>query len=193
MLNEQQTDEAAEGQKWNENDSDSSTTLFEGRSYVADERLSDTSTAASRQVDSVVSKTAPTQSCLSQMSAENSNIALAPEFDQLADLGHLGSEEAQGAQASDLGRPLIGSIGIEVSRQSSSEAQAPKSGAGKKSKRRLSPESYLCAHCGTRVSPEWRKGPDGPKTLCNACGCRLINLRAHAVVADCSSALGKTD
>ncbi|KAL4910614.1 hypothetical protein BDW74DRAFT_172086 [Aspergillus multicolor] len=27
---------------------------------------------------------------------------------------------------------------------------------------------YKCADCGTSDSPEWRKGPDGPKTLCNA-------------------------
>ena len=25
---------------------------------------------------------------------------------------------------------------------------------------------------GTLDSPEWRKGPTGPKTLCNACGLR---------------------
>ncbi|KAL2808377.1 hypothetical protein BJX63DRAFT_38612 [Aspergillus granulosus] len=31
---------------------------------------------------------------------------------------------------------------------------------------------YRCADCGTSDSPEWRKGPDGPKTLCNACGCK---------------------
>ncbi|KAL4865686.1 hypothetical protein BDV12DRAFT_146157 [Aspergillus spectabilis] len=31
---------------------------------------------------------------------------------------------------------------------------------------------YQCADCGTSDSPEWRKGPDGPKTLCNACGLR---------------------
>lgn len=33
-------------------------------------------------------------------------------------------------------------------------------------------QSYLCDECGTRESPEWRKGPNGPKTLCNACGLR---------------------
>ncbi|KAI8887791.1 GATA-domain-containing protein [Backusella circina FSU 941] len=30
----------------------------------------------------------------------------------------------------------------------------------------------LCTDCGTTESPEWRKGPNGPKTLCNACGLR---------------------
>jgi len=49
-------------------------------------------------------------------------------------------------------------------------------------------EGRICANCrklnnlllerlvtnglGTLESPEWRKGPDGPKTLCNACGLR---------------------
>lgn len=30
-----------------------------------------------------------------------------------------------------------------------------------------------CLECGTDNSPEWRKGPDGPKTLCNRCGLRF--------------------
>lgn len=32
--------------------------------------------------------------------------------------------------------------------------------------------SYMCTECGAVESPEWRKGPQGPKTLCNACGLR---------------------
>ncbi|KIR34516.1 white collar 2 protein [Cryptococcus deuterogattii MMRL2647] len=31
---------------------------------------------------------------------------------------------------------------------------------------------YVCVTCGRTDSPEWRKGPLGPKTLCNACGLR---------------------
>jgi len=31
---------------------------------------------------------------------------------------------------------------------------------------------YCCYQCGSRSSPEWRRGPEGPKTLCNACGIR---------------------
>ncbi|KAJ8102699.1 hypothetical protein POJ06DRAFT_54036 [Lipomyces tetrasporus] len=33
-------------------------------------------------------------------------------------------------------------------------------------------KEYVCTECGTLDSPEWRKGPQGPKTLCNACGLR---------------------
>uniref|UniRef100_A0A0E0MDB4 GATA-type domain-containing protein n=1 Tax=Oryza punctata TaxID=4537 RepID=A0A0E0MDB4_ORYPU len=29
-----------------------------------------------------------------------------------------------------------------------------------------------CSHCGTSETPQWRMGPDGPGTLCNACGIR---------------------
>lgn len=30
-----------------------------------------------------------------------------------------------------------------------------------------------CVHCGNTETPLWRAGPDGPKTLCNACGVRF--------------------
>ncbi|KAI9266947.1 hypothetical protein BY458DRAFT_556396 [Sporodiniella umbellata] len=33
-------------------------------------------------------------------------------------------------------------------------------------------DEYVCKDCGTTSSPEWRKGPQGAKTLCNACGLR---------------------
>jgi hypothetical protein len=34
----------------------------------------------------------------------------------------------------------------------------------------------VCRDCGRTDSPEWRKGPEGPKTLCNACGESAIVL-----------------
>ncbi|CAH8380181.1 unnamed protein product [Eruca vesicaria subsp. sativa] len=34
-----------------------------------------------------------------------------------------------------------------------------------------------CSHCGTNTTPQWRTGPDGPKTLCNACGVRFKSGR----------------
>lgn len=44
----------------------------------------------------------------------------------------------------------------------------------KKKKKKPKPEDgdYVCTDCGRVDSPEWRKGPLGPKTLCNACGLR---------------------
>jgi len=43
---------------------------------------------------------------------------------------------------------------------------------GDKKKKLKMAEEYVCTDCGTLESPEWRKGPGGPKTLCNACGLR---------------------
>ncbi|BBN16107.1 protein MpGATA4 [Marchantia polymorpha subsp. ruderalis] len=34
----------------------------------------------------------------------------------------------------------------------------------------------MCAHCSTTKTPLWRNGPDGPKSLCNACGIRHKKL-----------------
>ncbi|KAL8162882.1 hypothetical protein V2J09_014371 [Rumex salicifolius] len=31
-----------------------------------------------------------------------------------------------------------------------------------------------CSHCQTQKTPQWRAGPMGPKTLCNACGMRYF-------------------
>lgn len=31
-----------------------------------------------------------------------------------------------------------------------------------------------CLHCGTVKTPQWRMGPEGKKTLCNACGVRYM-------------------
>lgn len=36
----------------------------------------------------------------------------------------------------------------------------------------------MCAQCQSKDSPEWRKGPNGPKELCNACGLRYAKLLA---------------
>ncbi|EIE24599.1 hypothetical protein COCSUDRAFT_46871 [Coccomyxa subellipsoidea C-169] len=31
-----------------------------------------------------------------------------------------------------------------------------------------------CSQCGTNRTPQWREGPEGPKTLCNACGVKRV-------------------
>jgi len=37
-----------------------------------------------------------------------------------------------------------------------------------------------CSKCGATKTPQWREGPFGPKTLCNACGVkRTRKLRAE--------------
>ncbi|KAK4509061.1 uncharacterized protein ATC70_007411 [Mucor velutinosus] len=38
--------------------------------------------------------------------------------------------------------------------------------------------SKMCTQCQSTDSPEWRKGPNGPKELCNACGLRYAKTLA---------------
>ncbi|KAJ9645661.1 uncharacterized protein PV06_07664 [Exophiala oligosperma] len=52
------------------------------------------------------------------------------------------------------------------------KAESRYSYSDKKHKKVKSADEYVCTDCGTLDSPEWRKGPNGPKTLCNACGLR---------------------
>ncbi len=37
-----------------------------------------------------------------------------------------------------------------------------------------------CGACMTREAPEWRRGPQGPASLCNACGLRYMKLLKEA-------------
>ncbi|XP_054820489.1 GATA transcription factor 4-like [Prosopis cineraria] len=52
----------------------------------------------------------------------------------------------------------------------------------KRSRKRTTPrsvgmDSKRCSHCETEETPQWRYGPEGPKTLCNACGMRFKSGR----------------
>ncbi|XP_072955728.1 GATA transcription factor 1 [Typha angustifolia] len=38
-------------------------------------------------------------------------------------------------------------------------------------------ERRRCRHCQAAETPQWRAGPEGPKTLCNACGVRYKSGR----------------
>ncbi|XP_074577247.1 GATA transcription factor 4-like [Curcuma longa] len=38
-------------------------------------------------------------------------------------------------------------------------------------------EARRCTHCASEKTPQWRTGPLGPKTLCNACGVRYKSGR----------------
>eukprot|EP01097_Dermamoeba_algensis_P007464 TRINITY_DN4705_c0_g1_i1.p1 TRINITY_DN4705_c0_g1~~TRINITY_DN4705_c0_g1_i1.p1 ORF type:complete len:349 (+),score=52.67 TRINITY_DN4705_c0_g1_i1:83-1129(+) len=50
-----------------------------------------------------------------------------------------------------------------------------------------------CVVCKTRNTPEWRKGPDGNKSLCNACGLRFAKMirKERSNTAACSSGRAK--
>lgn len=43
--------------------------------------------------------------------------------------------------------------------------------APKEKKKVIKPRNF-CRNCGAMSTPQWRCGPEGPRTLCNACGVR---------------------
>jgi len=44
-------------------------------------------------------------------------------------------------------------------------------------KRKKKDQARHCHNCKTCETPEWRRGPDGPRTLCNACGLKWAKKR----------------
>ncbi|CDZ96439.1 GATA-4/5/6 transcription factors [Phaffia rhodozyma] len=64
------------------------------------------------------------------------------------------------------------SVQQQQQQQQPSMAQQDSLKKPKKVKKSKEEHNYVCVTCGRTDSPEWRKGPLGPKTLCNACGLR---------------------
>lgn len=58
----------------------------------------------------------------------------------------------------------------------SSKPQQPSGEKKPRKSKNTKPPEYLCRNCGRNDSPEWRKGPLGPKTLCN------VSRQSHLVV-----------
>lgn len=86
-------------------------------------------------------------------------------IEMLTGLRYRDGERSQGISTGDASPMLIrGDAGIQISLD-----RDGRSSSDKKKKLKLADE-YVCTDCGTLDSPEWRKGPNGPKTLCNACG-----------------------
>lgn len=93
-------------------------------------------------------------------------------IEMLTGLRYRDGERSQGISTGDTSPALIrGDAGIAISADKDTNRSADK-----KKKLKVADE-YVCTDCGTLDSPEWRKGPNGPKTLCNACGCRTYFYR----------------
>lgn len=82
---------------------------------------------------------------------------------------------AQPGQQKNKYRKRSVSKGLAVSHRSSRSADV----------QRATPPGK-CHSCNIRETPEWRRGPDGARTLCNACGLRT-SLPQYLVVAQLTS------
>ncbi|GFR42489.1 hypothetical protein Agub_g3284 [Astrephomene gubernaculifera] len=72
-----------------------------------------------------------------------------------------------------------GGVAPEEMEESDSRASEPsarkentqRTGGGKARKAKTSRNDF-CRECGATSTPQWREGPEGPRTLCNRCGVR---------------------
>jgi len=88
-------------------------------------------------------------------------------IEMLTGLRYRDGERSQGISTGDASPALIrGDAGIAIPLERDLRT-------GDKKKKIKVADEYVCTDCGTLDSPEWRKGPNGPKTLCNACGCEI--------------------
>ncbi|KAI0775102.1 hypothetical protein BD413DRAFT_471972 [Trametes elegans] len=65
---------------------------------------------------------------------------------------------------------------IRNKRQSSAGGAQPGQQKNKYRKRSRATPPGKCHSCNIRETPEWRRGPDGARTLCNACGLHYAKL-----------------
>lgn len=104
-------------------------------------------------------------------------------IEMLTGLRYQDGERSYGISTGDMSPALIkGDAGIVIPADKETRT-------GDKKKKLKVADEYVCTDCGmcasqcgrflvidiftgTLDSPEWRKGPQGPKTLCNACGLR---------------------
>lgn len=87
-------------------------------------------------------------------------------IEMLTGLRYVEGERSRGITTGNSSPTLIkGDVGIAIPVD-----RDPRT--GEKKKKLKVAEEYVCTDCGTLDSPEWRKGPQGSKTLCNACGLR---------------------
>ncbi|URD99205.1 GATA transcription factor [Musa troglodytarum] len=100
--------------------------------------------------------------------------------------GKTRSKRSRGAPGSWSSRLLVLSPSLTAASSPESELIVPPgAAAGKKAARKKDPpaaaaaaaDGRKCLHCQTDKTPQWRTGPMGPKTLCNACGVRYKSGR----------------
>ncbi|KAJ3026887.1 UNVERIFIED_CONTAM: blue light receptor [Siphonaria sp. JEL0065] len=86
------------------------------------------------------------------------------------------------AQFQTIAQPMStfdGGISVATTPATPTTASSSKATTKKPSKRVKIPQDELyCRQCGSTTSPEWRKGPLGPKTLCNACGLAYSKMQS---------------
>ena len=112
-------------------------------------------------------------------------------IEMLTGLRYREGERAHGISTGGTSPALIrGDAGIDIPADKTDPRYGGSSYLDKKPKKVKSADEFVCTDCGTLDSPEWRRGPSGPKTLCNACGLRWAKKEKKRGPSGAESASG---
>ncbi|KAI9351124.1 hypothetical protein DFJ73DRAFT_377737 [Zopfochytrium polystomum] len=116
--------------------------------------------------------TMPSTSLSSSSSSSSSHVLGEKRPLSSSDSGSGSAEGGSGGGGGARGKDAAAGAGGESGAAGAGGDKEPGDGAAAKRRKKgkVPAEELFCRQCGTMSSPEWRKGPLGPKTLCNACG-----------------------
>jgi len=77
--------------------------------------------------------------------------------------------------------------------QDADEAKSGFAGSDAKKRRGRAAPPGRCHSCNRAETPEWRRGPDGARTLCNACGLHYAKLTRKQQGAGKIAAVGSSN
>ncbi|KAM0719802.1 hypothetical protein Q7P37_003936 [Cladosporium fusiforme] len=158
-----------------------STPNYEGMPPPAKPTISNT--ALTRQNLSEALHGQKSDSIADKMSRYESSGTHLESIELLTGLRYRDGERSHGISTGDTSPALIrGDAGIAILLDRDRDRESSK----KEKKKQKVADEYVCADCGTLDSPEWRKGPKGPKTLCNACGLRWAKKEKKRTGVDVS-------
>lgn len=105
--------------------------------------------------------------------------------------GRYGSEHTTISPADGSRADLYASYSVRTSKGSLNDMNnSQQTYVPKYKKRSRAPAPGVCHSCGNSDTPEWRRGPDGARTLCNACGLHFAKLVRRRTLEYASAAPG---
>lgn len=94
-------------------------------------------------------------------------------------LNMISQHSAPAVVAGGSGRHASGATAGEINPFGPEHTEVASTYKKKGQKNRSRSKTTVCLNCGSMDTPQWRVGPLGPRTLCNACGVRYVLIRLH--------------